>query len=254
LFSFGLVLYEMATGRPAFSGASTAAIFDSILHKAPLSPLRLNPDLPEGLEPIVGKLLEKDREMRYQSAADIRTDLKRLKRDTDSGRSGAVATGSITPAHGVSGGVRVSGRTPSAGVGPVAPSASVAPPFPAGLAVSGGPSASVAATSVPGATPASVSTSGAAVPAAGAVAPVARRTGRMVAAAAVIVLIAAGAFFYFHRKPALTERDSIVVADFVNTTGEAVFDGTLKEALTVQLAQSPYLNILPESRLRQALG
>ncbi|HEV2493635.1 MAG TPA: protein kinase [Terriglobia bacterium] len=238
LFSFGLVLYEMATGRPAFSGSSTAAIFDSILHKAPVSPLRLNPDLPEGLEPIVSKLLEKDREMRYQSAADVRADLKRLKRDTDSGRSGAVAAGLMTPARGVSGAAPLAGRTPSAGV------ASAAPAVPAGLAVSGGPSPSVPSATQPSAS----------VPAAGAAAPVPRRTGRIVVAAAVVVLIAAGAFFYFHGRPALTERDSIVVADFVNTTGEAVFDGTLKEALTVQLAQSPYLNILPESRLRQALS
>jgi len=240
LFSFGLVLYEMATGRPAFSGGSTAAIFDSILHKAPVSPLRLNPDLPEGLEPIVGKLLEKDREMRYQSAADVRADLKRLKRDTDSGRSGAVAAGLMTPARGVSGAAPLAGRTPSAGVESVAPAVPTAP---------SGPSASV-----PSVSPASASQPSASTPAAGTVGPVSRGTGKIVVAAAVAVLVAAGAFFYFRGKPALTERDSVVVADFVNTTGEGVFDGTLKEALTVQLAQSPYLNILPESRLRQALS
>src|SRR5207245_3281077 len=89
LFSFGAVLYEMATGRPAFSGDSSAAVFDSILHKTPLSPLRLNPELPAGLEAIINKALEKDREMRYQHASDLRADLKRLLRDTTSGRAAA---------------------------------------------------------------------------------------------------------------------------------------------------------------------
>ncbi len=91
LFSFGAVLYEMATGRPAFSGDTTAIIFDAILNRAPTAPVRLNPDLPDELARTITKALEKDREMRYQSASELRTDLKRLKRDTDSGRAASVA-------------------------------------------------------------------------------------------------------------------------------------------------------------------
>ncbi|HYV32243.1 MAG TPA: protein kinase [Candidatus Binatia bacterium] len=100
LFSFGAVLYEMATGRPPFAGDSSAAIFDSILHKTPVSALRLNPELPAGLEAIINKALEKDREMRYQHASDLRADLKRLHRDTTSGRAAAAeAPGTTRPAE-----------------------------------------------------------------------------------------------------------------------------------------------------------
>jgi len=88
LFSFGAVVYEMATGLPAFSGNTSAMVFDAILHKAPVSPVRLNPGLPAELERITNKLLEKDRKLRYQHAADVAVDLKRLRREVESGRTG----------------------------------------------------------------------------------------------------------------------------------------------------------------------
>src|SRR3984957_10871170 len=96
IFSFGLVLYEMATGKQTFSGSSSAEIFDAILNRTPVAPVRLNPEVPSKLEDIISKALEKDKKLRYQSAAEMRTDLQRLKRDTDSGRT-AVATTSAEP-------------------------------------------------------------------------------------------------------------------------------------------------------------
>ena len=188
IFSFGVVLYEMATGRLPYRGESLGVIFSSILNDTPVAPRELNPELPTELEHIIFKALEKDRNMRYQSAAELRADLQRLRRDTGSGVVGPESSG------------RVAVREPGA--------------------------------------------------------PQKKSTRTIVATAAIIltaVLIAGALYYHTQRPKPLTERDTIVVADFVNTTGDTLYDGTLKQALAIQLEQSPYLNVLSERRVSTTL-
>jgi len=181
LFSLGAALYEMATGHMAFAGNSTAIIFDAILNRNPIPPIRLNPQVPQRLEEVIHKLLEKDRNMRYQSAVDLAADLKRLKRDSEPGVSVVVAE-------------------------------------------------------------------------ANAGAKKTRRAKVLIVAASVIVAaVAIAILLRSPRAAALNERDVILLEDFANTTGDSAFDGTLKQALTVQLQQSPFLNIFPEERIRETL-
>ncbi|HEX8818079.1 MAG TPA: protein kinase [Terriglobales bacterium] len=187
LFSFGAVLYEMATGKVAFERPTLGATFAAIMHEEVVSPAQWNGQVPPALERIIKKTLQKNPELRYQHASELRADLQGLKRETESGNIGRQISGvSLSPQ----------------------PSAKAKP-------------------------------------------------GKLFWAMAMLLVIAAvtgGAFYFSHRQArGLTEKDVIVLADFTNTTGDAVFDDTLKTALSVSLKQSPFLNILPESDVAKLL-
>ena len=202
LFSFGTVLYEMSTGQLPFRGDSTATIFDAILNRAPVPAVRLNPDLPPKLEDIINRALEKDRELRYQHASEMRSELMRVRRDTESGRSASMSSGSVAVAQ--EGGSQV---TPQ-------PSVSQSSPVP------GVPSSST------GVRVAEVAGTGG-------------KLWKILIPATAILVAAIGGWLYFRSHQtathpattALTEKDTIVLADFDNKTGDAVFDDTLKQGL-----------------------
>lgn len=182
VFSLGVVLYEMATGTRPFAGKNRVLLMDAILNARPVEPSHVNQSLPASFDPMIARLLEKDRALRYQHAADLCSDLKRLKLERQSGQ-GSVAI--------------------------AAPSARKKSSLPGWkLALSAG---------------------------------------------IVVITFAAATFLYPRRTKALSEKDTIVLADFTNRTGEPVFDGTLRQGLAVQLEQSPFLSLVPDQRIQQTL-
>ena len=181
IFSLGTILFEMASGTKPFTGKNLVAIGDAILNTHPPAPTKINPALPAGLDPIILRAMEKDQNLRYQRASNLRADLQELKRGTEPARL-PVAVKSEAP-------TRVGKRRMLAGV----------------------------------------------------------------VATAVVALSGVG-YFYLHRTAKLTDKDTVVLADFANTTGDSVFDGTLRQGMAVQLEQSPFLSIVPEGRVQQTLG
>jgi serine/threonine protein kinase/Flp pilus assembly protein TadD len=222
LFSFGIVLYEMATGSIPFRGETSGVIFDAIMNRAPLAPVRLNPNLPPKLEDVINRALEKDRDLRYQHAVDIKSELLRLKRDLESGRSSAVSSSSSVPVQ--------SAPEPEAHVAPASRTSGSA------AAVSSGSSGRMAAVS-------------------DVAAPQRPAYWKFVIPAALfVVAIIAGSFYWRkHQAPRLTDKDQLILADFTNQTGDQVFDSTLKEALAIQLEQSPLLQLVSDAELHSNL-
>ena len=195
LFSFGIVLYEMATGRLAFDKPTKGATYGAILHEQPPPVEQLNSNIPERLQEIIHKALEKDRNLRYQSAAEMRADLLRLKRDSESGRISATVSGPVAVAE-VPAPRRGRRRTTLR---------KIALPI-------------------------------------------------LLVALLVALLVGGGLYYRSHPQSArLTEKDTIVLTDFANSTGDPVFDDTLKTALSVSLRQSPFLNVLPDNKVAVTL-
>jgi tetratricopeptide (TPR) repeat protein/predicted Ser/Thr protein kinase len=253
LFSFGVVLYEMASGVLPFRGDSSAVVFSDILTRAPIPLVRLNPDLPQDLERIINRALEKDPDLRYQHASELRSELKRLKRDTDSRHAIAAASSSGVMTPGAPSAASVPGAAVPSGTASGVQSGFAGTPAPGSGAR---PGMAVASAVQPGmATSATAQALGAGTTAVPTAAAGRKIPWKLAVPIAVVLLAAIAAGVYWKLRPAvkLSERDSIVLADFSNSTDDTVFDDTLKQALSIQLEQSPFLNVLSEQKVNQTL-
>ena len=259
LFSFGAVLYEMATGTLPFHGETSALIFKAILDSDPPPAIRFNRDIPPKLEDVISKALEKDRNLRYQNAADMRTDLQRLKRDTRSGSVAAASSGVVVAAS--SGAVPVASSVAVAAAPPAVPLSAILTPPVSPSSGAGWGSGSVPAASAPSSSSSASSASQVSGTVGAIAAPNSGKRWRIIVPAAIALvgaLLVAGLYMRSRWAPAasgtvLTERDTVVLSDFTNKTGEAVFDDALRQALAVELGQSPFLNVLSDRRVSQAL-
>ena len=219
IWSLGCVIYEMVSGRMAFEGPTTSDVISLILHKEPLPLARYGPEIPAELDRIVTKALEKDREERYQVVKDLALDLKKLKRHMEFELDLERTVPPEEASHAIS---TISGSTQTT-------------------------KASTAQTDAP----AVVHTTSSAEYIVSQIKT--HKKASALIAAAVVLAVTAAILFYFKPASALTDKDTILLADFVNTTADTVFDGTLKQGLAVQLAQSPFLNVFPDARVRQTL-
>ena len=227
LFSVGAVLYEMATGRQAFTGAATAAVFDAILHKEPVPVARVNPEVLPEVEQVIRKALQKDRELRYQTSADLAADLRRMEHQSTSGQS--VVS------------VPATQRSESDGAL-------------VGAEALGVPSGAAAVRKVGSAAEQTIAASDSSSSAIQAIDRAGARHWKGIVTAVVLVAaVGSLTMWYLNRPLAMTEEDDLLLTDFVNTTGDPVFDVTLKQALAVKLRESPFLNVYPDSKLRETL-
>jgi len=227
-----------------FRGETSGVIFEGIMNRAPVAPVRLNPDLPPKLEDIINRALEKDRELRYQHAADMKSELLRLKRDLASGQREGPPSSAAIPVS-----PPASGTMPALpAMQPISGSASTAQP----TSGSAPAVATISSTSTP-AVPVAQTTSASAITA---VAEQSRWSWKLVTPVILLLValgVAGGFYWRAHQIPKLTDKDQLILADFTNNTGDTVFDATLKEALAIQLEQSPLIQLVSDAELHNNL-